>query len=58
MMTDMAEMVVPRKAGMVSLSNKCPRGPGTLSAPLFSFCSHESEMLPEVPHMKWLGSLL
>lgn len=54
----MVERVVPRKAGTVSLSDKCLRGPGTLSAPLFSFCSHESGMLPEVPHMKWLGSPL
>ena len=58
MATDMVERVVPRKAGTVSLSDKCLRGPGSLSAPLFSFCSHESGMLPEVSHMKWLGSPL
>ena len=57
MVTDMAEMVVPRKAGMVGLSDKCPRGPGTLSAPPLQPPQPRIRDI-EVPHVKWLGSPL
>lgn len=52
MVTNMEERVVPRKTGTVSLSDKCRRGPETLSAPLFRLPSDKSGTLPEVPHMK------
>ena len=57
MVTDMAEMVVPRKAGMMGLSDKCPRGPGTLSAPPLQPPQPRIRDI-EVPHVKWLGSPL